>query len=281
MSKILTPDELARYGVEGFLFPVRVLDPAVASRYREQYGSSLVKFGPFKGSLTQKIHLLLTWVDALVHEKRLLDAVEDIIGPDFLLWSTELFDKPPGTDKYISWHQDDTYWHLDPPTEVTVWIALSDVPLESGPVRYIPGSHAAPRYPIDLRPNPDNLLHSGQVALGVDESRAVDAVLGAGEAVFHHTRALHSSAPNRWTESRIGIAARFVPTNVRQLKGRESAMLMRGIDAFGHFDPEPRPCADMDEAALTAQRDAAARRASNLAGNGYQATLDFPGDELQ
>lgn len=263
------------------MFPVRVLDVPEAARYRDCYRSSQAKFGPFTGGRTQKIHLLLTWVDALVHEGRLLDAVEDIIGPDILLWSTELFDKPAGTGKYISWHQDDTYWHLDPPTEVTAWIALSDVPSESGPVRYIPGSHTAERYPIDLRPHPDNLLHSGQIAQGVDESRAVEAVLEAGEVVFHHTRALHSSAPNRWTQSRIGIAARFVPTHVRQLRGRESAMLVRGRDTFGHFDPEPRPVADMDAAAVAAQFEAASRRASNLSGNGYQATLDFPGDGLQ
>lgn len=271
---MLAPSELSRYEADGFVFPVRVIERAEAERYRALYQSSDARFGPFTGALTQKVHLLLTWIDALVREQRLLDAVEDIIGPDILLWSTELFVKPARTGKFVSWHQDDTYWHLDPPTEVTAWIALSDVPPESGPVRYIPGSHTASRYPIDLRPDPDNLLHSGQVARDVDESRAVAAVLGAGEAVFHHTRTLHASAPNRWTESRIGVAARFVPTHVRQVRGRESAMLMRGHDAFGHFDPEPRPVADMDAAALDAQREAAARRASNLSGQGYQATLD-------
>lgn len=274
---VLTEAQRARYATDGFLFPIRVLEPGEAARYRAHYQASEARFGPFTGALTQKAHLLLTWVDALVHEPHLLDVVEDLIGPDFLLWSAELFVKPAGTGKYISWHQDDTYWHLDPPTEVTAWIALSDVPLESGPVRYIPGSHVAPRLAIELRPHPDNMLHSGQVACGVDEARAVDAVLRAGEMALHHTSMLHCSAPNRWTEARVGVAARFVPTHVRQLRGRESALLMRGRDAYGHFDPEPRPRADMDAAARAAHREAAARRAANMGGEGYQANLDFPG----
>jgi non-haem Fe2+, alpha-ketoglutarate-dependent halogenase len=275
--KFLSEVDRSRYETDGFLFPIRIVDSAAAQRYKVRFEESVARFGPFEGARTQKIHLLLTWVDALVHEPHLLDAVEDLLGPDFLLWSTELFAKPAATGKFISWHQDDTYWHLDPPTEVTVWIAISDVPPESGPVRYIPGSHIADRYAVDLRPEPNNLLHSGQVARDVDETKAVDAVLQAGEAVFHHTRALHSSAPNRWTQARIGIAARFLPTHVKQLRGRESALLMRGNDAYGHFDSEPRPTRDMDADALAAHGAAAARRAANMKGGDYQANLIFPG----
>jgi non-haem Fe2+, alpha-ketoglutarate-dependent halogenase len=277
MPKQLSEAERARYAADGFLFPIRVLETAEAARYRAQYEGSVARFGPFTGARTQKVHLLLTWVDTLVHDPRLLDSVEDLLGPNFLLWSTELFVKPAGTGKYISWHQDDTYWHLDPAIEITAWIALSDVPRESGPVRYIPGSHKVPRPQVELRPHPDNMLHSGQVACGADEARAVDAILGAGEVAFHDARMLHGSAPNRWTETRVGVAARFVPTYVRQLRGRESALLVRGHDAYGNFDPEPRPRADMDDAARAAHRAAAARRAANMSGEGYQASLDFPG----
>lgn len=274
MPKLLSDADIANYEKDGFHFPVRVVPSDRTSYYQECVTKMRAKLGgPITKAHAQKSNLLFKWVDELVHEPALLDAVEDIIGPDILLWSTEFFFKDPGDKKFVSWHQDDTYWHLEPAIEVTAWIAVSDVPEEAGPVRFIRGSHVAPRYNIVNTPNSDNMLQSGQVAQGVDEQEAVSAVLKAGEASFHHTRTLHASRPNVAPFARIGVAARFIPAHVRQLNTRESAMLMRGVDRHGYFDLEPRPTADMDEAAIAAHRDAVARHMGNLQGQGYQAKV--------
>lgn len=276
MPKILTDDAIASYHRDGFYFPVRVLSEKRTAHYRARHAEIEARLGgKIEKAYTQKTNLIFTWVDELLHEPTVLDAVEDVIGPDIVLWSAEFFIKAPGDKRYVSWHQDDTYWHLDPPIEVTAWIAVSDVPEESGPVRFIPGSHRIERYNVVNQPNPDNMLQSGQIAQGVDESKAVSAVLNAGELSLHHTKTLHASQPNISAGPRIGISARFIPTHVRQLVGRESAMLMRGVDTFRNFDPEPRPKGDLDAAALEAHRDAVLRHMATLRGSNYQAQAYF------
>jgi chlorinating enzyme len=276
MTKLLTGPEIASYHENGFYFPVRVLTPDKAAYYRDQFFATERRVGgAIKGAYAQKSNLIFRWVDELVHEPLLLDVVEDLIGSNILLWSTEFFVKAPKDQKYVSWHQDDTYWHLEPPIEITAWIALSDVPLESGPVRFIPKSHKVDRYRIINKPNANNMLQSGQIAQDVDETKAVDAILRAGEASLHHTKTLHASSPNTSDKPRLGIAARFIPTHVKQLHGRESAMLVRGADSFGHYDLEPRPIADLDAAARAAHKDAVLRHMANLQGSGYQAKVQF------
>ena len=115
----------------------------------------------------------------------------------------------------------------------------------------------------------DNLLSRGQeIAVEVDEKQAVDLLLTPGEFSLHHIKLVHGSAPNRSADRRIGYALRYIPTHVRQTKVRDSAMLVRGVDTYHHFDPEPRPRHDLDEAALAAHAEAVNRQVAAL----YQGT---------
>ena len=274
MPKHFTDAQLARYRRDGYIFPLRVLSADQAAGYvcrLEAYEAGTG--GPIGAAESQKSNLLFTWIDEIAHNTRLLDAIEDIIGPDILLWSTEFFIKEARSPAFVTWHQDDTYWHLDPPIEVTAWLALADVTPNHGPMRFIPGSHRAERPSIVNKPDPNNMLRSGQIAQGVDESKAVDAILRAGEISIHDTRTLHASKPNAEPTRRLGLVMRFVPTQVKQREKRETAMLVRGVDVYGHYDLEPRPRADLDPAAREAHRDAVARHMGNLFGTGYQAPI--------
>ena len=267
----LSAAERARWEADGFVFPVPAMAPSRAFAYRRALERSERALGGWlAGGHAQKVHLLFGWADSLVREAALLDAVESLIGPDILLWSTELFAKDPGDGRHVTWHPDDTYWHFEPLEAVNAWIALADVTAESGPLRFIPGSHREERPLLVNAPEPANMLQSGQAAQGVDESRAVSALLAAGEASFHQPRTLHGSAPNRGRDRRIGLAARYIPARVRQLGERESAALVRGSDLFGNFDPEPRPARDLDDAARAAHREAVTRRMENFRGDGFQ-----------
>ena len=93
----------------------------------------------------------------------------------------------------------------------------------------------------------------------VDEALAVDAPLRAGEFSLHHIRLVHGSKPNRVADRRIGLAVRYIPTYVRQIKLDDSATLVRGEDCYGHFELEPRPSADLDAAACAAHTEAMQR----------------------
>jgi non-heme Fe2+,alpha-ketoglutarate-dependent halogenase len=238
---------LLHYARDGYAFPIRAFDAERALFYRRQLEASQEALGGrFEGRFTLKPHLLFPWLTQLATEPTVLDLAAQVIGEDMLLWSTEFFIKQPGDERFVSWHVDDTYWNIAPVEQVTVWIALSDIGPENGPLRYVPGSHIEERLPVVTDESEGNMLISGQYAQGVDESRAVDVLLHAGEVALHDGRTLHASSKNTGTDARIGIAARFVPTQVRCNATRESAMLVRGSDRFQHFEHEARPVAERD-----------------------------------
>ena len=270
MPNVLFPAEVAAYHRDGFHFPVRALTTSEAAGYRRGLEAHEAKSGaPLQGNWRHKTHLLFTWADELAHHPAILDAVEDVIGPDILCWTTNFFIKEAKSPGFVSWHQDATYWGLEPDDVVTAWVALTKSDLASGCMKVIPGTQTAAQIPHVDTFHKDNLLSRGQeVAVAVDEAQAVDIVLQPGEISLHHIKLVHGSAPNLSDNRRIGFALRYIPTHVRQTKVRDSAMLVRGVDRHHHFDPEPRPRHDLDDAALAAHADAVARQVAAL----YQGT---------
>lgn len=270
MPKVLTKEAVQAYHRDGFYFPVRVMSEADATGYRRRLEAHEAKTGrPLQGNWRHKTHLLFTWADALVHHPMILDAVEDVIGPNILCWTTNFFIKEPSSPGFVSWHQDSTYWGLDPDDVITAWVALTPSTVETGCMKVIPGTHTGEQIPHVDTFHKDNLLSRGQeIAVKVDETKAVDLLLKPGEMSLHHIKLVHGSAPNGGRDRRIGFAIRYIPTYVRQTKIRDSAMLVRGVDTYNNFDLEPRPRADIDQAALAAHKDAIDRQVTAL----YQGT---------
>src|SRR5262249_11513642 len=187
MSRILAESAIDRYRRLGYFFPVRALAPEEARRCRSQLESFEARQkGLLAGNQRHKSHLLFPWLDALVRHPVILDAVEDIIGPDILVWNSNFFVKEANDPAFVSWHQDSTYWGLDPPEAVTAWLALSASNAACGCVKFIPGSHLRQQLPHRERAHEHNLLSRGQeVAVEVDESEAVCATLEPGEMSLH------------------------------------------------------------------------------------------------
>ena len=256
MAGSLTAAEMADYHAKGYHFPLRAFTPEQAAEYLARLRATEARLGgPLAGRMNQKPHLILPWVHEIVTHPAVLDAVESVIGPDILCWGSQFFMKGAGDPAYVSWHQDGTYWGLSSPDVVTAWIALTPSVPESGCMRVIPGTHRA-QVPHTDTFAADNLLSRGQeVAVAVDERDAVDIVLQPGEMSLHHVLIVHGSEPNRASWPRIGLAIRYVPTRVRQLSGeKDGAMLVRGEDRFGHFEPELPPEAELHPAALARHR---------------------------
>ena len=266
----LTAQQVRNYQRDGYVFPVRVLTDHEAADYRRCLQIHEAQAGqPLQGNFRHKTHLLFTWADALVHDARILDAVESVIGPDILCWTTNFFIKEASNPGFVSWHQDSTYWGLEPDDVVTAWVAFTDATPENGYMQFIPGSHKVDQLPHVDTFHRDNLLSRGQeIAVEVDQSNAIGIPLSAGEMSLHHIKLVHGSEPNRSGDRRIGLAIRYIPTTVRQTKVRDSAMLVRGTDKYHHFDYEPRPKADLDAAALAAHAESVGRQIKAL----YQGT---------
>lgn len=253
MATILGDTQLEAYRSNGFYFPLRVLSNEEAAQYRSKLEEFETEQGkPLQVIYRQKAHLLFTWLDDLIRDKRILDIVEDVLGPNLFCWTSNFFIKERHDPSYVSWHQDSTYWGLSEPDVMTVWVAFTTNSATSGCMKVVPGSHLRDQVPHRDTFAEGNLLTRGQeIAVDVDESEAVMMPLEPGEVSLHHVRLFHSSPPNRSDDRRIGFAIRYIPTYVRQIAGeKDSATLVRGVDDFGHFEHEHRPRADFDADAV-------------------------------
>ena len=241
----------ARYERDGYLAPIRVLDREEADGYWQRM-QALRKERPEDAAVAFSFnpHYLLPWLYDLARHPRILDKVERALGPDILVWSSGFFSKKPHDPSYVSWHQDSTYWGLEPPDIVSAWIAFTPSRRANGCMRVVPGTHTLGQIEHVDGFGDDNLLSRGQeVQVDVDESQAVDLELEPGEMSLHHVRIVHGSNPNPTDLPRIGFVVRYIATHCRQIGGRTPAALVRGEDRYGHFDPLACPAAEFDPAA--------------------------------
>ena len=266
MPKLLTEDQIAQFHEEGCVFPVRVMSEAEAAGYRARLEDFETRTGgPLKGDLRHKSHLLFAWLGDLIRRKEVLDAVEDLYGPDLLCWSTNFFIKEARNPAFVSWHQDSTYWGLSKPDVVTAWVAFTEANEANGAMEYIPGSHKLDQVPHRDTFAKNNLLTRGQeIAVEVDQSKRRIITLRPGEMSLHHVRLVHGSPPNPSADRRIGLAVRYIPTSVAQIAGDDSATLVRGVDRFHHFEHEPQPERDLDPAFLEMHKRITERNARIL-----------------
>jgi len=266
MPKVLTQAQIDQFREQGFVSPIRVMSDAEAlgnrnrlERFERETG------GPLGGNLRHKAHLLFTWLADLVRHPRILDAVEDLYGPDLLCWTTNFFIKEKSNPAFVSWHQDSTYWGLSQPDVVTAWVAFTLANAGNGAMEVIPGSHKLDQIPHRDTFAKHNLLTRGQeIAVEVDHSKTVRLDLEPGEISLHHVRLVHGSPSNTSDDRRIGFAIRYIPTYLRQLFGDDSASLVRGEDRYRHFELEPRPIQDMDPDMLALHQAITERNAKIL-----------------
>lgn len=233
----LNSAQRAHYADDGYVSPLRAFTADEARRLRARLEAFEQRPAEEVQAMRTDLHLLERWAWDVVTHPAILEPVTDLLGPDVLMWSMNWFIKDPGDGKFVSLHQDASYWGLEPHDVLTVWLALSDASPETGPMRFLPGSHRGPLYQHENTFAADNLLTRGQaVQAPIDEQACRLAPLQAGEMSLHHVRIVHGSDVNRSADRRIGMVLRFCGTHVRQTKGPDTAVLVAGGDRFGHFD---------------------------------------------
>jgi len=208
-----------------------------------------------------KSYLLYRWADALVHHPAVLDAVEDVIGPDILVYHSTMWIKEAHTPAFVRWHQDGAYFFLDPLEHVTAWVALSEASEKAGCMRVVPGTHRLPMLAHDDKPDAHNMIKRGQgISERFDGERGVAMPLGAGQLSLHHTALVHCSPGNDNDDRRMGLGISYVPAHVRPLGPvQPSALLVRGRDRYGHYAPERRLTTPMSDEAQAAHAEAVRR----------------------
>ena len=228
------------YERDGFAFPVDVVSAFAAQKIRTdlELAESELADDPEKLMLLRSYpDRLLPSFDRLIRNTRLIDVVTPILGPDLMVWSSGLFVKEAKSSKIVTWHQDLNYWGLDNANEITAWVALSPSTIESGCMRFVPGSHTHQIVPHNDTYDDNNLLSRGQeIAAEIDDRDGVDVILQSGQASLHHGHLFHSSGQNATADRRIGSAIRYISTSMKQNSGDRSLVtLVSGEDHYGHF----------------------------------------------
>ena len=201
---------------DGFLCPVPVFSTEEIAAIRSDFEAVEAKagrtIGEMPGFVRAKTHLLYPWMDALVRHSRLLDVVEGLVGGNILVYHLTCWVKEPGDGRFVSWHQDGTYFSLEPYEHVTAWIPLSPATVETGCMMAIPGSHTIGQRDHTTEKSDRNLLSNGQtIAARIDEDKAVPLEVPVGSISLHHTHLVHASNPNRGSDRRIGIGVSYIP----------------------------------------------------------------------
>jgi ectoine hydroxylase-related dioxygenase (phytanoyl-CoA dioxygenase family) len=250
MASALTPEQIVGYRADGFITPLDALSAGEIGRFRAELERTEARLGGSLMAIDKKfrgnLHLMCRWVDELARHPRIVDAVENLLGPDILLYTSRFFIKEPRSEGIAAWHQDSTYFGLRPFDHVTAWVALSNVTGEAGPLEFAVGSHIRGQLMQKSGVVKNSVNTAGQIIVEwFDQSHVERAILKPGQFSLHHTCVVHQSAPNRSSERRIGLALSYIPTRTRHIGSRKMpASLIRGKDAFGHFDLQPRPQVD-------------------------------------
>lgn len=252
--------QIQHYREQGYVSPVDILSPAEALNLRsEMEAMEELQGHPMDRVQCNKTYLLYDWADTLVHHPKILDAAEELIGPDILCYMTNLFTKEAGSKSYVSMHQDAAYWGVDADDVVTAWIALSPAKAESGVMKVEPGSHLVDLPQVNTYAK-DNLLSRGQEipVSNLNPDNHVYMELEPGQMSLHNFRLVHGSDANTSDDRRIGLAIRYVAATAKKIGKPESALLVRGKHS-GEFLLEKRT-RGMSKSARTIEHIRALRR---------------------
>jgi hypothetical protein len=255
----LSTQEVGQYHRDGYVCPVPVMTASEALGLRRQLEAVEARQGgKLEAPQRSRAFLLFKWLDDLIRDPRVLDPVEQLIGPDILCWSTIFWIKDSGSKSFVGWHQDNTYWGLSSRNVITAWFAISDASVDAGCMKVMPGTHQGEALRHEDTYHQDNMLTRGQVIPGLDESRAVYMPLRTGEMSLHNYCLAHGSGPNVSADRRIGVSMHFMPPGTKQVVGAwDCAALVRGEDRFGNFTLAPKPVKDFDPEAVAFHAQAA------------------------
>ncbi len=267
--KALTQEQVDSYRYNGFLFPIPALTPdevatclAGVNRLEAELGCPIAQ-----ADIKWRSHAYAhsPWFNDLIRHPRILDAVEDVIGPNILVWTSTFFIKEPNSPTYAAWHQDGTYFGLEPKEQVNAWVALTDATAEAGCMEQLSSRGAPRQYRHAALGLPNSINRAGQTIMDpFDDTEPVSMALPAGSFSLHHELAVHRSSPNRAAHRRVGIGLNYIPTHVRvNSPVRLKAMLVRGEDTYGHFELIDPPTAERDAAALAVHQEVSDRYRAN------------------
>jgi len=245
----LSPDQIKQYQDKGYLAPIEALTKDKSNEVKEEIEFIEKKWpNELKGLGRNYVHLISPIFDKVVHNSKILDAVENIIGKNILVGGTTLFIKDPDKKGFVSFHQDAKYIGFEPHNWVTAWLAITDSNEENGCMRMYSGTHKEDLKAHNEKFNEGNLLTRGQTVENVPIEKTEPVILKAGQMSLHHPKIVHGSGVNRSNKRRIGFVIQsYIGTNVEQVIGKVYVQQARGEDTFNYHNHVERPTSTMGE----------------------------------
>ena len=239
--KVLTDQDIERYNREGFCQPFDIFSGPEIAGIRSYIDGLMADLGDAGNYGINCYQARLSGLYDIATDPRILDCVEDLIGPDILCWASAILSKRPHDPKRVPWHQDASFWMLSPARTVTVWLAIDDADEGNSAMRFIPGTHRLGPLETSAR-DEGSVFHKGTAnadALGAPFTNC----LKAGQISLHADMLVHGSLANASDRRRCGLTLRYCPPEVEII----SADWERGVEALscrgssGHWRTHPRP----------------------------------------
>jgi len=183
----------------------RVIGAAVLLR-KESDKRNLAEKSQYEQSFLQCGYLCWDFpaVKEFVFAKRFAGIGRDLMTVKSVrLWHDQALYKEP-SGRITDMHQDISYWPIDTPDSITMWMALVDVPVSRGCLYFVPGSHESgiDEY-VDIFTNP-------HIPGKLKDSQQINTPLLAGDATFHSGRTYHGARANQSEEMREAMTVIYI-----------------------------------------------------------------------
>ena len=242
----LSAAQIDAFNQFGFIRPLDVFSEGACAANRA-YFDSLLRQVPTTGAYSINCYQArCAGIWDLCVTPRILDYVQDLIGPNIICWASHFFCKMPFDSKTVPWHQDAAYWHLSPARTVTAWLAIDDADEGNSAMRFIAGTHQRGRLAI-AKSQGEAVLELetvGAEALGTP----VSDCLKAGQISLHADMLVHGSLPNTSARRRCGLTIRYCPPEVgftdEKWARSVEPIICRGTDPYGRWRHRVKPSGD-------------------------------------
>ena len=239
----------ARYGSDGYVIVRDVIDQGLVEEARGHIEWLLEKNPdlPPEGLDTFLVGDDPFWL-RLVSDPRLLDCVEPILGPDIALFASHYIAKPPRTGKAVGWHQDGSYWPLEPMEVASVWLALDRVDAENGCMYVLPGTqNERLRSTEEMHEAKGTVLGNELDMSSFDLKTLTNIELAPGDVSVHQPNLVHGSNANSSDRWRRGLTIRYIPITTKVTNWEHPGpWLMRGTGEGGANEYSAFPEYDTD-----------------------------------
>ena len=242
----LSAAQIDAYNTLGYVQPFDVFDRHEITRIRSYLDRLMADMGKQGAYGINCYQARLAGLWDIATEPKILDYVEDLIGPNILCWATAILSKAPHDPKAVPWHQDAAFWSLSPARTVTVWLAIDDADQDNSAMRFIPSSHDKGKLRVKQAEG-QSVFHietAGAEELGEPFTNC----LKAGQISMHADMLVHGSLPNKSDRRRCGFTLRYCPPEVmitdEHWAAGVEAILCRGKDPTGRWRLHPRPAND-------------------------------------